>query len=98
MALESAARAAALVHRDLTGEPVDWGAEYDGMVLKAVGVFKVFVRSWYAGELQRVLLRVNKTDAIKRSITAILGGYVLDSNNPFVREPKRALAALLKLG
>jgi flavin-dependent dehydrogenase len=98
LALESAARAAALVHRDLTGQPVNWDTEYDGMVLKAVGVFKAFVRSWYAGELQRVLLRVNKTDAIKRSITAILGGYVLDSNNPFVREPERALAALLKLG
>jgi flavin-dependent dehydrogenase len=97
LALESAARAAALVHRALTGEPVDWGTEYDGMVLKAVGVFKAFVRSWYAGELQKVLLRLNKTDAIKRSITAILGGYVLDSSNPFVRDPERALAALLKL-
>jgi len=42
--------------------------------------------------------RVDKSDAIKGSITAILGGYVLDSDNPFVREPERALAALLKLG
>ncbi len=98
LALESAARAAALIHRFLSGEPVDWATEYDGVVLKAVGVFKAFVRSWYAGELQRVLLRADKTDAIKRSMTAILGGYVLDSNNPFVREPERALAALLKLG
>jgi flavin-dependent dehydrogenase len=98
LALESAARAAALAHRELAGEPVDWDTDYDAMVLKAVGVFKVFVRSWYAGDLQRVLLRVNKTDAIKRSMTAILGGYVLDSNNPFVREPERALSAILKLG
>ena len=98
LALESAARAAALVHRSLGGEAVDWDVEYDGVVLKAVGVFKAFVRSWYAGDLQRVLLRANKTDAIKRSITAILGGYVLDPQNPFVREPEAALAALLKLG
>ncbi len=98
LALESAGLAAALVHRSLGGEPVDWDREYDGVVLKAVGVFKAFVQSWYAGDLQRVLLRANKTDAIKRSITAILGGYVLDPNNPFVREPGPALAALLKLG
>jgi flavin-dependent dehydrogenase len=98
LALESAARAAALVHRSLRDEPVDWDTEFDGVVLKAVGVFKAFVRSWYSGELQRVLLRANKTDAIKRSITAILGGYVLDTQNPFVREPESALAALLKLG
>jgi flavin-dependent dehydrogenase len=98
LALESAGRAAALVHRSLVGEPVDWDVEYDRVVLTAVGVFKAFVRSWYAGKLQRVLLRANKTDAIQRSITAILGGYVLDPNNPFVREPERALSALLKLG
>jgi flavin-dependent dehydrogenase len=98
LALESAGRAAALVHRSLVGEPVDWDVEYDRVVLMAVGVFKAFVRSWYAGELQRVLLRANKTEAIQRSITAILGGYVLDPNNPFVREPERALSALLKLG
>jgi flavin-dependent dehydrogenase len=98
LALESASRAAKLVHRFLRDEPADWDVEYDGVVLAAVGVFKAFVRSWYAGDLQRLLLRPNKTDAIQRSITAILGGYVLDPENPFVREPERALAALLKLG
>jgi flavin-dependent dehydrogenase len=98
LALESAGRAAALVQKSLGGEAVDWDEEYDKVVLKAVGVFKAFVQSWYAGKLQRVLLRANKTDAIKRSITAILGGYVLDVSNPFVREPEAALNALLKLG
>jgi flavin-dependent dehydrogenase len=98
LALESASRAAGLVHRFLGGESVDWDVDYDGVVLKAVGVFKAFVRSWYQGELQPVLMRPNKTDAIKRSMTAILGGYVLDNENPFVREPERALGALLKLG
>jgi flavin-dependent dehydrogenase len=98
LALESASRAAGLVHRFLGGEKVDWDADYDAVVLKAVGVFKAFVRSWYKGELQRVLMRPDKTEAIKRSMTAILGGYVLDTDNPFVREPERALAALLKFG
>lgn len=98
LALESASRAAHLVHRFLDGETLDWEKEYDAVVLKAVGVFKAFVRAWYKGELQRVLMRPNKTEAIQRSMTAILGGYVLDANNPFVREPEKALAALLKLG
>ena len=67
------------------------------MVGKAVSVFRTFVRSWYVGELPRLLMRKNKTDVVKRAITAILGGYVLDSENPFVRDPDAALSALLKL-
>jgi flavin-dependent dehydrogenase len=97
LALESASRAAKLVHRSLKGERVDWEAEYAAVVGKAVGVFRTFVRSWYAGELPRLLMRKNKTDVVKRAITAILGGYVLDSENPFVRDPDAALSALLKL-
>jgi len=98
LALESAGCAAGLINRFFKGESVDWDTEYDGVVLKAVGVFRAFVASWYRGELQRLVLRPGKTDAIKRSITAILGGYVLDDNNPLVRETERALAALVKLG
>lgn len=97
LALESASCAAKLVHRSLTGETVDWESEYSAVVLKAVGVFRVFVKSWYAHELLPVLLRPNKTDRIKRALTAILGGYVLDPNNPFVRDPEGALSALRKL-
>jgi flavin-dependent dehydrogenase len=98
VALESASRAANLIHRQLSGETVDWDKDYGQVVEKAVGVFRVFVRTWYTGELQRVLLRANKTQSIKRAITAILGGYVLDNENPFVRDPQGTLSALLKLG
>ncbi len=97
LAFESASCAAKLVHRSLIGEAVDWEREYSAVVLKAVGVFRVFVKSWYAHELLPVLLRPNKTDRIKRALTAILGGYVLDPNNPFVRDPEGTLAALRKL-
>ncbi len=97
LALESASRAAKLVHRSLNGERVDWEAEYAAVVGKAISVFRTFVRSWYAGELPRLLMRKNKTDVVKRAITAILGGYVLDPENPFVRDPDAALSALLKL-
>ena len=97
LALESASRAAKLIHRSLKGERVDWEAEYAAVVGKAVGVFRVFVRSWYEGELPRLLMRKDKTDRVKRAITAILGGYVLDPENPFARNPDAALSALLKL-
>ncbi|PTL85082.1 NAD(P)/FAD-dependent oxidoreductase [Vitiosangium sp. GDMCC 1.1324] len=97
LALESSSHAARLIHRSLKGETVDWDAEYSAVVLKAVNVFKAFVRSWYAAELPRVLLHPGKSVAIKRAITAILGGYVLDTNNPFVRDADGTLNALLKL-
>ena len=97
LALESSSIAAGLVHRSLCGEAVDWDAEYDAAVDKAVGVFKVFVRSWYEGSLPRILLSPNKHPAIKQAITAVLGGYVTDPSNPFVRDPEQTLAAVLKL-
>ena len=97
LALESSSIAAGLVHRSLCGEAVDWDAEYDAAVDKAVGVFKVFVRSWYEGSLPRILLSPNKHPAIKQAITAVLGGYVTDPSNPFVRDPEKTLAAVLKL-
>ena len=97
LALESSSIAAGLVHRSLCGEAVDWDAEYDAAVDKAVGVFKVFVRSWYEGSLPRILLSPNKHPALKQAITAVLGGYVTDPSNPFVRDPEKTLAAVLKL-
>src|SRR5262249_33290854 len=97
LALESASRAAKLIHRSLDGEPVDWQTEYAEIVAKAVGVFRVFVRSWYEGQLPALLMRKNKREGVKRPIPAILGGYVLDPDNPFARNPEAALTALLKL-
>src|SRR4051794_11360103 len=77
LALESASRAAKCIDRELAGGTVDWQKDYGAVIEKAVSVFKTFVRSWYANELPRILLQPNKTDLIKRSITAVLGGYVL---------------------
>jgi flavin-dependent dehydrogenase len=98
LALESASRAARAIHHTLRGEGIDWETGFDVPVKKAVSVFKAFVQSWYAGDLQKLILRSQKTPAIKRAITAILGGYVLDQQNPFVRDPTGTLSASLKLG
>jgi flavin-dependent dehydrogenase len=96
LALESSHRAAKLVSKQLAGEKVDW-AGYTAQMEQAVGVFKVFVDAWYDGSLQKVLTAPGKSDQIKRAITSVLGGYVLDDRNPFVRDPKGTLSATAKL-
>ncbi len=97
LALESASRAVKVVDRELSGEKPDWQQEYVAPVERAIQTFRVFVRTWYTGELPRVLMQQTKTDMIKRAITAVLGGYVLDENNPFVRDGEGMLRSLLKL-
>ncbi len=97
LALESSSIAASLIDRSLSGESVDWDREYDGPVGRAVGVFKAFVRSWYAGELPRLIFGPKRNAEIRQAITAVLGGYVTDQGNPFVREPEKTLAALVKM-
>ncbi len=96
LALESSHRAAKLASRQLMGERVDWN-EYSAQMAQAVGVFRVFVMAWYDGRLQRLLLNRGKSEQIKRAITAVLGGYVLDERNPFVRDTEGTLNAALKL-
>lgn len=97
LALESAHRAARLCDRQLAGEAVDWEKDYTRVMDRAVGVFRVFVETWYTTELQKVMLFPRKADRIKRAITSVLGGYVLDEQNPFVRDTRGTLEACLKL-
>ncbi len=97
LALESAHRAAKLAAAQLAGKTVDWNRDYTEVMNRAVGVFRVFIQSWYRGELQQVLLRQGKDPKIKRAITSVLGGYVLDEQNPFVRDAEGTLGAIAKL-
>lgn len=97
LALESSSQAAKLAIRQLNGEKIDWEKEYTGTMDKAVGVFRTFVHTWYTGELQRVLLASGKNERIKRAITSVLGGYVLDDQNPFVRDSRGMMESVLKL-
>ena len=96
LALESSHRAAKLVDQQLSGEEVDWTANYTSVMDRAVGVFRVFVKAWYSGELQKVLMHPGKDEKVKRAITAVLGGYVLDERNPFVRNTEGMLGAALR--
>jgi flavin-dependent dehydrogenase len=97
LALESSSLAATLVDRTLSGEAIDWNEDYDIPMGRAVGVFKAFVRSWYEGDLRRIIFGPKRNAGIQQAITAILGGYVRDQNNPLVRDPEKTLVVLAKL-
>lgn len=85
-ALESATLAGQLAARQLRGESVDWDVDYDGHMQKAIGVFRTFVKAWYAGELARLFFSGVKPPKFIQSICSILGGNVLNEQNPLVRD------------
>jgi flavin-dependent dehydrogenase len=97
IAFKSASLAAAILQRYFAGETVDWIAEYALPLKKGVDTFRAFVDSWYRGGFQRIVFHHNQPAEIRRMISAILAGYAWDETNPYVREPRRRLAALEEL-
>ncbi len=93
LAMESAHRAQALVHRALNGEPVDFEGEYAAYVMRGVNCFRSYVTSWYTGELKALFFNDTKPEKIKRRVCSVLAGYVWDQNNPFAAQSDEALAA-----
>lgn len=89
-ALESATLAGQLAGRQLRGEAIDWDTAYDGHMQKAIEVFRTFVKAWYAGDLSRIFFAAVKPQAAVRSVCSILGGNVLNQENPLVRDGCRA--------
>ena len=97
IAFKSASLAAAVLERRFAGETVDWFSEYAVPLKIGVDTFRAFVESWYHGGFQRIVFHRNQPAEIRRMISAILAGYAWDESNPYVREPKRRLAALEEL-
>jgi len=97
IAMKSASLAAPLVSRQLSGEPVDWEAEYARPLKKGVDTFRAYVNSWYDGTFQQVIFSKNQSPVIRAMICSILAGYAWDTENPYVREPGRRLGALVSL-
>lgn len=98
IALKSASLAAEATHRQLSGEPVDWKADFETPLLGGVAVFRAFVESWYTGELQHIIMNQPKeSNKLKQMIISILAGYVWDQNNLFVQNPKRYLKLVHEL-
>lgn len=95
LALESGNQAALLIDKQLKCEVVDWEREYVAYMMKGINVFREFVGAWYDGRLQSIFSVEEKPEKIKRAIASILGGYVWDDNNIFVKNPKSAMPAVI---
>ena len=98
LALESGAKAADLIIKELKGEEVDWQVEYQDYMMIGVDVFREYVEAWYDGRLQEILFSKIPTDEkIERKIVSVLSGYVWDKNNMFVYSPTEAVNATHKV-
>ncbi|WP_415772892.1 NAD(P)/FAD-dependent oxidoreductase [Pseudomonas sp. LB3P38] len=97
IAMRSASMAAAVLHRQLQGENVDWQTEFAIPLKRGVDTFRCYVEGWYAGTFQDVIYHEGGSPDIRRMISSILAGYAWDERNPFVAEPKRRLRMLSEL-
>ncbi|KJZ65600.1 NAD(P)/FAD-dependent oxidoreductase [Pseudomonas fluorescens] len=97
IAMRSASMAAAVLHRQLQGESVDWQTEFALPLKRGVDTFRCYVEGWYAGTFQDVIYHEGGSPDIRRMISSILAGYAWDERNPFVAEPKRRLRMLSEL-
>jgi flavin-dependent dehydrogenase len=97
IAMRSASMAAGLLHRQLSGEVVDWEREFAIPLKRGVDTFRVYVEGWYDGSFQDVIFFEKAQPEIRRMISSILAGYAWDTKNPYVAEPKRRLRVLSEL-
>jgi flavin-dependent dehydrogenase len=98
IALKSAILAGRLLDRKFQGEVVDWMTEFEKPLKIGIETFRAYVEGWYDASFQNVIFSQPKqpTD-VKRKIVSVLAGYAWDTDNPFVRDPKRYLAAVREL-
>ncbi len=97
IAMRSASMAAGLLHRQLSGEAVDWEAQFAAPLKRGVDCFRAYVEGWYDCSFQDVIYAPNPNPEIRRMISSILAGYAWDLRNPYVAEPKRRLRVLAEL-
>lgn len=97
LATGSGLLAAKLVHRQLTGETIDWQTEYEDLMRKGVDVFRSFVLGWYNGDIQTIFFANAIEPNIKEQVCSILAGYVWDENNPLVKKHKTIVPALAQV-
>ena len=71
-----------------------WQRDYTEPMGRAVTVFRAFVESWYNGELREIFFAGAQRESIRRAITSVLAGYVIDRKSSLVRNPRGAIAAL----
>ena len=97
IAMKSASLAAALLHRQLGGESVDWQAEYERPLRAGIDAFKTYVTGWYDGRFQTILFHPQQSPEIKAMICSVLAGYAWDPKNPFAAQSESRFNALYEL-
>ncbi|WNO09249.1 NAD(P)/FAD-dependent oxidoreductase [Teredinibacter sp. KSP-S5-2] len=97
IAMRSASMAANILHRQLSGDDVDWETEYSVPLKKGVNTFRTFVESWYDCRLQDVIFYKDKKKEVSDMICSILAGYAWDEKNPYVKEPNRRMNVLAEI-
>ncbi|KXU36874.1 FAD-dependent oxidoreductase [Cephaloticoccus primus] len=97
IALRSAKLAAEALHRQLSGETVNWETDFSQPLQVGVETFRAYVEGWYSGEFQDLVFYEKAQPGIRRMISSILAGYAWDTTNPFVAEPRRRLRTLSEL-
>jgi len=95
IAMRSASMAAGVLHRQFSGETVDWKTEFEEPLRKGVDCFRAYVEAWYDGRFQKVVFSKGQTPDIRRMISSVLAGYAWDQRNPFVANPERRLNSVV---
>ncbi|MGQ0586896.1 MAG: NAD(P)/FAD-dependent oxidoreductase [Gammaproteobacteria bacterium] len=102
IALKSAHLAAGALHRQFSGEAVDWEEEFSKPLLAGVETFRGFVNTWYDGSLQDIFFYDKQQEKVRRMICSILAGYAWDKANHYHGKPTeqrlRALAEHCRAG
>lgn len=97
IAMHSAKLAADLLHRQFSGEKVDWQKDFAEALMVGVNTFRTYVTGWYDERFQDVIYSPKVNKDVVRQISAILAGYAWDEKNPFVVKSERALSALAQV-
>ncbi|BBM01203.1 NAD(P)/FAD-dependent oxidoreductase [Microbulbifer sp. GL-2] len=97
IAMKSSELAVECLHRQLSGEAVDWDEEFVEPLKHGVEVFKTYVKAWYDGRFQDVIFYQTDQKEIKGMISSILAGYAWDKKNPFVAAAERRLNTLVEI-
>lgn len=95
IAMRSASTAAATLHRQFSGETVDWKRDFEEPLRKGIDCFRAYVEAWYDGRFQKVVFAQGQTPDIRRMISSVLAGYAWDERNPFVSQPQRRLDSVV---
>jgi flavin-dependent dehydrogenase len=95
IAMRSASTAAATLHKQFSGETVDWKSEFEEPLRKGIDCFRAYVEAWYDGRFQKVVFSPGQTPDIRRMISSVLAGYAWDERNPFVAQPQRRLNSVV---